>query len=344
MLAIVSLEVISSVLLKFDRSITQELSEVDKIARAYPGEDLSTVRQMLHESWQELTFDYAPFVEFRVQPFSGDHVTVYEPGYRNDDQLNWPSPEKSAFLFGGSTTFGIGVSNEHTITHYLSKRIPDRAIYNFGVPAYFSTQERIAFFNLVTQGFKPAIAIFIDGLNDLMFFDVPDRSNFSNRLQTAGNLNYGYMFRKIISRSNMVQLGLALLSERPDLLLKQHVGEKEEVGKAAHRLIHNREIIDAYCRSADILCLFVTQPIPTLENRISTTSLEAYPALQNCIPGYRILKNHYSNNPMPTHLDLSELTSQMPMYVDLIHYSRHMNEQIARAVASRLEELDDMRR
>src|SRR5262249_48890167 len=74
-------------------------------------------------------------------------------------------------LFGGSTTFGVGVPDAETIPAYLQKEMAARcatpvAVYNFGRLGYFSTQEALLFYRLLSSGERPAVAVFVDGIND----------------------------------------------------------------------------------------------------------------------------------------------------------------------------------
>ena len=93
--------------------------------------------------------------------------------------MPWPPrPEATnVFVFGGSTTFGVGLPDDETIASYLqecalanhSRGHP--AVYNFGRPSYFSSQELILFQQLLKAGFVPQVAVFIDGINDFGFLD-----------------------------------------------------------------------------------------------------------------------------------------------------------------------------
>lgn len=232
------------------------------LMKLYPKHSLEDIKATLRESWAGVGFQYKPFVEYEMRPMTGRFVNVQREGYRSSTPLPWPAETNAVFLFGGSTTFGAGVQDSETIGQYLSEKVR-RPVYNFAVPAYYSTPERVKFFSLVTEGHITSSAVFIDGLNDFIFFDVPDRSKASNRLQFALDGGVAYVMLRLLSQANMVQL-LAHSHNSRMILVRQRKGAPEQIHQAAVRLIRNRKIIDSYCRKQAVSCLFVTQPVPTV--------------------------------------------------------------------------------
>jgi hypothetical protein len=74
------------------------------------------------------------------------------------------------------TTFGWLVPDDLTIPSYLQSEIAaltgeQVAIYDLGRTNYIATQERILFEQLLIQGHRPDIAIFIDGCNGTYYLD-----------------------------------------------------------------------------------------------------------------------------------------------------------------------------
>ena len=311
------------------------------LAKLYPGQALDEVKTVIHESWGGIEYRYRPFVEYELRPRTGRFVNVQSEGYRSATALPWPPSADAIFLFGGSTTFGIGVRDTETINYYLSEQL-HRPVYNFAVPAYFSTLERVRFFGLVTEGVVPRTAVFIDGMNDFIFFDVPDKSIASKRLEFALDTNYRYIFLRLLSQLKTVKVVAALTNQPEDFLLRERRATPEQIRQAAQRLIRNREIVNAFCESQGVECLFVTQPVPTVNYDASRRLVQLsgdYFGAENCVEGYRFLAGHSGASLSRNVLDLSTVESPEPTYVDNLHYSAGMNKVIAERIADVVKHL-----
>lgn len=85
--------------------------------------------------------------------------------------LEEPDPEATVWLFGGSTVYGVGQRDEHTIASDLvrvARRDGHRVrVVNFGVSAYVNWQETQVFLEALATGPPPDLAVFLDGANDL---------------------------------------------------------------------------------------------------------------------------------------------------------------------------------
>ncbi|MBZ0307111.1 MAG: SGNH/GDSL hydrolase family protein, partial [Anaerolineae bacterium] len=131
---------------------------------------------------------------FRSVPFKGRYLNIDPMGYRiSSNNAPWP-PDKSAyniFVFGGSTTFGTGVADDHTIPFYMQQQIqaayPTQKlyVYNFANPAFVSSQERMRFESLLRDGYVPDAAIFIDGLNDFYYLNLSNHGCLPDPYDTS---------------------------------------------------------------------------------------------------------------------------------------------------------------
>src|SRR5918911_2555611 len=147
------------------------------LEKVYPGFSRDEIQVLLDETYSPArSFVYEPFTEFKERPYAGKFVNVDVNGFRlTKGQGPWPPDREkyfNIFLFGGSTTFGFGVPDDQTVASYLQTFLSNLSltkearVYNFGRGSYYSTQERILFEKMVAAGFRPDVAIFIDGLND----------------------------------------------------------------------------------------------------------------------------------------------------------------------------------
>lgn len=98
----------------------------------------------------------------------GTGYTAGEHGFRASCCAAEEAPEKVFFVFGGSTVFGVGVDDAHTISSYLNRLGADRGwtFLNYGVNAYTSSEEVLTLAVLLRDGVKPDGAIFYHGFND----------------------------------------------------------------------------------------------------------------------------------------------------------------------------------
>src|SRR5262249_43078007 len=161
-------------------------------------EDLLTLQR---ETRASLLMEYEPFTESRPPVVRGRFVNVSAPGFRLvPDQGPWP-PDPAAFtifVFGGSTTFGTGVADAETIPAQLPPQFTAAPcarpvhVYNFARPGYFSVQERILFEQLLLAGHHPDLAIFVDGLNEVLFSKDSSKGALLKRLVDNANQRRSY--------------------------------------------------------------------------------------------------------------------------------------------------------
>lgn len=172
-----------------DAAIARNGMEVFR--RVYPDKTDDEIRQLLHDQ-PELPNAYEPFVDFRSAAISTSTINIHQAGFRigGKDQASWPLDRNAinVFVFGGSTTVGSGVDDGKTIPAALQAILRSKTrlpinVYNFGVGAYFSSQEVTYFQNQLRYGYVPDMVVFIDGLNDFHFWD-GDPATAKNYRQT----------------------------------------------------------------------------------------------------------------------------------------------------------------
>jgi len=150
----------------------------------YPGYTPVDIALLMKETWYE-PFQYEPWVGFKEKPRSGTFVNISKEGFRYSlrKQINLKEEGFKIYVFGGSTTFGYGVDDASTTPAYLEKRIAkaqgnkEIQVFNFGRAYYYSTQELALLLQLLREGHRPDVAIFIDGLNES-----PDAPYYANEL------------------------------------------------------------------------------------------------------------------------------------------------------------------
>lgn len=123
------------------------------------------------DGWQ-----YEPFLLWSTRPFHGRYLNAETSPFGVLRRTS-PPPQacagkqvKQVWVFGGSSTFGIGDPDFATIPSQLSDVLNARgercfAVTNFAVSGYNSNQELIVLLRQL-QSHKPDVAVFYDGFND----------------------------------------------------------------------------------------------------------------------------------------------------------------------------------
>jgi len=115
---------------------------------------------------------YEPFTGWRREPFDGRWIHVDASGLRRT--LPEPTAKKplEVWFFGGSTMWGTGARDEHTIPSAVARRLaaalgPCVHVVNEGESGFVSTQEVVRLARRLQEGAVPDVVVFLDGVNDV---------------------------------------------------------------------------------------------------------------------------------------------------------------------------------
>ncbi len=116
--------------------------------------------------------DFEQFVMWRREPFRGEYVNILPGGFRKTWRPSASSDDTrdTVLVFGGSTVWGSGARDDHTIPSHIAKQLADRGNYdvvNCGESAYHTPQELVYLTTLLRSGTRPRVVIFYDGVNDV---------------------------------------------------------------------------------------------------------------------------------------------------------------------------------
>ena len=125
------------------------------------------------EFWNEhiqaawTTSHFEPYYHWRRGGFDGKYTKVSNGGVRHTVTTGTIKDAKKIFMFGGSTLWGTGSKDEHTIPSFLQSMLGKRyKLYNYGETGYVSTQELNYLLYQLAKGNIPDAVIFYDGVND----------------------------------------------------------------------------------------------------------------------------------------------------------------------------------
>jgi len=123
---------------------------------------------------------YDALLGWRMEDTAGEYLNIVE-GERVTRTTTAPREPRVVWFFGGSTMYGFGQRDEHTIPSELVALAEGEGIaldaHNFGAQAYVNWQGVSRFADLLTDRPAPDLAVFYDGYNDLslQFVDGPVR-------------------------------------------------------------------------------------------------------------------------------------------------------------------------
>lgn len=255
---------------------------------------------------------FEPYTLFRVPPTSGPNLNVSAAGYRHGAQpLPWPPGPESIFVFGGSTAFGYGVSDAETIPSQLGEQT-GAFVYNFASPNYSSVQERIRFEQLLLDGHRPRIAVFIDGFSD---FIAP------------------YYEPVVFARFRDEGRGL-LRGLRRRKMPERRVPDPAAV---IERYLANARLIRGACSEFGVRPLFVWQPVPCYAYDGPSEDHGEENDLVDCVrKGYELMAGRFGN--IAGFLWLADLQRGRKdrLYIDADHYTAAFSHDIAAEIARHL--------
>ncbi|MBU1047375.1 MAG: SGNH/GDSL hydrolase family protein [Candidatus Omnitrophica bacterium] len=329
----------------------------ESVQKVYGQMPQAEVDQLLKETWSRPLL-YEAYTQFKERPFTGKYVNVHEQGFRlSKEQGPWPpqSANLNIFLFGGSTTFGYGVSDEQTIASYLQQYLVGKlqrpvCVYNFGRGFYYSTQELILYERLLISGFVPDIAIFIDGVND--FYHYNDEPLFTERLQVfiRGDKKEPESKLAVISKLPMARFARIILRILHPLpvdtttitiattnLFPQSYDNQPLLEAVIDRYLQNKKLIEAVSDVFSVEPVFVWQPVPTYDY-----DFHNYPFIEGGFDrhtyskyGYEIMASRFDKEAFGNNFlwcaDIQKDIEE-PLYIDKFHYSPPMSNLFAERI------------
>ena len=257
---------------------------------------------------------FEPYTVFRVPAMTGRYVNVDAAGFRHGARpLPWPpdSDEGNVFVFGASTAFGYGVADADTIPSQLGEQL-GAPIYNFATPNYTSVQERIRFEQLLLQGHRPRVAVFIDGFSDFIapFYEPVMFAPFVNATSNHG------LFARLLHR------------EKPECRVP-------DSASVVDRYLANARLIKGTAREFGVHPLFVWQPVPCYQyDGPATEHGSSAPLVEGVRRGYEMMNSRRAELDELLWLADMQRGRTDALYVDPDHYTAAFSREIAARIAN----------
>lgn len=319
--------------LKQNRKIV--LNQIEKFPEFYvKGTDY--LDQFLKEK-EASKFEYKSYVGWRRLPFKGKTLNIDNTGVRKTVQKNLPNDSLPIVVFlGGSTMWGMGSADHHTIPSQFAGKINGRCkVYNYGESGYNAYQSLQYLQLKIINGFKPSIVITYDGTNN-----TPVRGDYfahAREVQIQNQL-------KDIDNNKFTQIrSFRTLRETLGLL---RINSEINVNKEYDRVDRNRlaaiELLETWLLmkekadkiDASFICIlqpnvFVGEPSVKYLGKILKESPyrlgyeyygDVYELLE--LEKYQPLKNHF--------LDFTNIFNiDSAVYIDFCHVTPYGNEIVA---------------
>lgn len=301
-------------------------------------------RQIFQE-YNSLTFQYEPFVGWKTRPFQGKTTTIGPDGLRETRQSSSnPSNVPTIRFFGGSTLWGEGADDEHTIPALFESANPEYKVYNHGQLAYNSRQNLDALISLYEESKPSDIVVFYDGVNDAAFLcpsgiDVPGHRlvpMFRKRLYT-GEIELMKSGASKIFVDNILRL-VARFKHEDATRLYDCLSDPSKAEAIADFMIKNWEMAHELVSGNGGRFIAILQPAAFVGNP-RTDHLQFEPEFKkNFARVYELMSKKLKSRHYSWVYDLTDsFDGNEYIYIDFCHVSPNGNAIIARKLGEILQ-------
>jgi hypothetical protein len=256
-----SIEVVRTLKSMFSRKEFPVNVEPHILTRPDSSKDVNT--RIADEAMKSNRFVEDSWVEFRNMDFNGAYMHMSGPNRLTQPDTYYDPASKDTidiYFFGGSTMFGFNVLDYETIpsqfVQLYKQKFPHRKsirVYNYGTPTYYSYQELILFSNLIYNGHKPDIVVFLDGINDFWFATAAyyRQSYFS------------YVFRQVFEKGLKTNGKFQLVDTADAMFMDpKNIPLDEYNNKLVANYFENIENVRLMCNISGAKPFFFSQPSP----------------------------------------------------------------------------------
>jgi hypothetical protein len=287
---------------------------------------------------------YEPFVGWKTLPYNGKTTRISPAGLRtHHGQAAQNTAGKIVRFFGGSTMWGEGSDDQHTIPALFNDLNPEDRVYNHGQLAYNTRQELDALISLYAQNETADLVVFYDGVNDAAFLcpkvikELPAHRlvpMYREKLYT-GNLSIvKELLAKIFVEDIIMVIQKATYRPTPENSPYDCISEPGKAENIAEIMMKNWEMAHEIVTLRNGQFIAVLQPAAFIGNP-KTDYLELDEELgKNFKEVYRLLKEKIAARKHPWIVDLSEkFNNNEYIFIDFCHVSPNGNEIIAEEIS-----------
>lgn len=243
-----------------------ESARKDSAAGSTPGPEHSL--PFWEETARALKLSWEPYTCWRFEPCDGEFVNVDATGRRrtwNPPLAEGAGKPTRLFLFGGSTLWGFGARDEHTIPSELSRLLAAHPsgpieVENFAVPGYVTEQALLVLERQLKENNVPNVVIFYGGFNDALAALVNQRAGAPlwDQYYRVGTLASFWLRSATYASGRDLACQLGLREQVANAAPRDEFDHLAE--ETARALTKTRSLVDHLARAYGFRAIFFWQP------------------------------------------------------------------------------------
>jgi hypothetical protein len=299
--------------------------------------DYAYAKKVFHD-YNSVQHQYEPFVGWKTLPYKGETLQINREGTRMVP-VSAAAKDKTIHFFGGSTMWGEGSDDHHTIPALFSDQNKTFDVYNHGQLAYNSRQELDALISLYATGVKPDVVVFYDGVNDAAFLCPKEIKKlpahrlvpmYRDKLYVGKTAFVKEVAGKLFVDNILGVIRRASYKPTPENSPYDCVSNPEKAEQIAEMMMKNWEMANEIVTKRGGRFIAILQPAAFI-GKPKTDHLELDEELgKNFNMIYGLLKQKISQRNYPWIYDLSDkFDGDEYIYIDFCHVSPNGNAIIA---------------
>jgi lysophospholipase L1-like esterase len=124
------------------------------------------------KEWRSAPITWQPYVTWRHVAFHGTDINIDANGVRRSWQPPAEGSRKRLWVFGGSTVWGIGARDEHTLPSALARALAGAGaavdVVNHGQTGYVTGQDVVHLMRRLREGPPPDVVVLYGGPGDVL--------------------------------------------------------------------------------------------------------------------------------------------------------------------------------
>jgi hypothetical protein len=301
--------------------------------------------------YNRVQHQYEPFVGWKTLPYTGKTLHISNEGQRIHTPPTFTGTRtKTVRFFGGSTTWGEGSDDQHTIPALFNEALPQYEVFNHAQLAYNSRQELDALITSYSKENKADIVIFYDGVNDAAFLCPREIKQlpahrlvpmFREKLYVSKSAYVKDLLSKIFIENILKVIHVLTFKPSPETSAWNCVSEPGKAEEIAEIMIKNWELANEIVTQRGGKFIAILQPAAFI-GKPRTDHLKLDEELgKNFVAVYEHLQRKIAERKHGWIFDLSQkFNGTEYIYIDFCHVSPNGNAIIAKELSTIVSSVD----